>query len=59
MLTKRIWCAQLKKYIGWASNDESKPLKSMYFVSDACTYEILEVLNSFAMKSSSQNNDKK
>ena len=36
---------------------ESKPLKFMYFMSDACTCKILKVLNSFATRSSGQRNE--
>ena len=48
VFTKRVWWAHFQKYIESASNDEFKPFKSMYFMSDTCTCKILKVLNSFA-----------
>ena len=39
------------------SNDESKPFKSIYFMSDACTCKILKVPNSFRTRSSGQKNE--
>ena len=57
VLTMKVWWAQLQKHLGSVSNDKFKPLKFMYFMSDACTCKILEVSNSFATKSNGQRND--
>ena len=34
VFTKRVWWAQFQKYIRLVSNNESKPLKSIYLMSD-------------------------
>src|ERR1017187_3102143 len=57
MLTNKVWCDMLQKYIGSTSNAESKPLKSMYFMSDAYTCKILKVSSLFATRSSGQRNE--
>ena len=59
MLTKRGWWAHLQKAIGLTLKYESKPLKSMYFMSDAYTCKILKISNSFAIRSSSQRKNEK
>ena len=57
VLTRRGWWAHLQKAIGLTSNYKSKPLKFIYFVSDACTCKIFKVLNLFSTWSSGQNNE--
>ena len=59
VLAKRVWGTQRQKYIESISNDESKLLKFMYFISDACICKILKVSNLFATRSSGQRNNEK
>ena len=40
--------------MGLVLDDESKPLKLIYLMSDVCTYKILKISNSFSTKSSGQ-----